>query len=54
MEDNKHMPEGVERLDNDDLSRVSGGRLVAQIWHVQCSKCGADYICETSMMSEPS
>lgn len=53
MEDNKHMPEGVERLDNDDLSQVSGGRLVAQIWHVKCSKCGADYICETSMMSEP-
>ena len=52
MEDNKHMPEGVERLDNDDLSQVSGGRLVAQIWHVQCSKCGADYICEASMMSE--
>lgn len=43
----------IERLDNDDLSQVSGGRLVAQIWHVQCSKCGADYICETSMMSEP-
>lgn len=37
MEDNKRMPEGVERLDNDDLSQVSGGRLVAQIWHVQCS-----------------
>lgn len=30
MEDSKHMPEGVERLDNDDLSQVSGGRLVAQ------------------------
>lgn len=30
MEDNKRMPEGVERLDNDDLSQVSGGRLVAQ------------------------
>ena len=27
MEDNKRMPEGVERLDNDDLSQVSGGRL---------------------------
>lgn len=31
MEDNKRMPEDVERLDNDDLSQVSGGRLVAQI-----------------------
>lgn len=34
MEDNKRMPEDVERLDNDDLSQVSGGGLVAQIWHV--------------------
>ena len=53
MEDGKRMPEGVERLDNDDLSQVSGGKLVGQIWHVKCSKCGADYTRETSMMSEP-
>lgn len=53
MADDKRIPEGVERLDSDDLSQVSGGKLVGQLWHVQCSNCGADYICETSMMSEP-
>ena len=53
MEDNKRIPEGVERLDNEGLSQVSGGKLVGQLRHVKCSKCGADYTRETSMMSEP-